>query len=188
MVVSVGIESQNLLGWKGPIRITESSSCPDPPRITVCLRAWCCDHSLGGLFWCPTTFWVKNPVNTASKLCMNEFVSTLWTACECVWSEVSDLMVTSDHQAFSSVCFGSGVVQSIFKLRRNPQNLNIFVLADNKTVVNHWIFEQIKWNWSLSLFECVLDIKLTIWCVTFGLKWVCSPAKHCFAVTELLIP
>lgn len=135
---------------------------PTSPKNHLWPRAWCCDHSLGGLFWCPTTLWVKNPVKAASKLRMNEFVSTLWTACECVRSEVSGLMVSSDHQAFSSVCFGSDVVQSIFKLRRNAQNLNIFVLTDNKTIVNHWIVEQIKWNWLLSLFECVLDIKLTV--------------------------
>lgn len=64
-------ESQNILSWKGPIRIILSSCWPCtghsnnpfvPQSIVQMLlelsQAWCCDHSLGSLF---QHLWVKNP-------------------------------------------------------------------------------------------------------------------------------
>ena len=67
-------ESENILSWKGPTRVLEFNSWPCtgyPKSHTMCLRAvsrfflnsvrlGAVITSLGSLFQCPNTLWVKN--------------------------------------------------------------------------------------------------------------------------------
>lgn len=150
--------------------------------------------------------WISSPLKVLTQLSFHQW---LFQCLICLWV-LYELLVNalvrtnrSDQQAFSSVCYIHVFLQVVlFRAFLKKQNKNqktqtlyfIFFFPDwyfiNKAIVNHWIFEQIKWKWYLSLFECTLDIKLTgsnrfqLFC----LKYVHSPAKHCFAVSVLLIP